>query len=129
MLDKQTFLPVIACRQQPSTKNLYSEATVGWDGKSDVKIMPPTTYRTTTIALAKVKAKHIANQAGLNRLQELLVKAASNPNNGQNYAITIKRALKSLQECKEPILTQKDAVKLKFIGPAMAKKYVLNRRV
>jgi ERCC4-type nuclease len=84
--------------------------------------MPPTTYRTTTIALAKVKAKHIANQAGLNRLQELLVKAASNPNNGQNYAITIKRALKSLQECKEPILTQKDAVKLKFIGPAMAKK-------
>jgi hypothetical protein len=65
--------------------------------------MPPTTYRTTTIALAKVKAKHIANQAGLNRLQELLVKAASNPNNGQNYAITIKRALKSLQECKEPI--------------------------
>ncbi|OEU14539.1 hypothetical protein FRACYDRAFT_241086 [Fragilariopsis cylindrus CCMP1102] len=84
--------------------------------------MPPTTYRTTTIALAKVKAKHIANQAGLNRLQELLVKAASNPNNGQNYAITIKRALKSLQECKEPILTQKDAVKLKFVGPAMAKK-------
>ena len=75
-----------------------------------------------TVTINKVKAKHFANQAGLDRLQELLVKATSNPNAGQNYALTIKRAFKSLQECKEPILTQKDALQLKYIGPAMAKK-------
>ena len=40
-----------------------------------------------------------------------------------HYAVTIKRALKSLQDCTEPILTQKDAMqKLKYVGPAMAKK-------
>ena len=50
------------------------------------------------------------------------MKATANPNAGQNYALTIKRAFRSLQECKEPILTQKDAMKLKFVGPAMAKK-------
>lgn len=81
-----------------------------------------TTAASKTVTISKVKAKHIANQAGLDRLQELLVKATSNPNATQNYAITIKRAFRSLQECKEPILTQKDAVKLKYIGPAMAKK-------
>lgn len=81
-----------------------------------------TTAASKTVTIKKVKAKHFANQAGLDRLQELLVKATSNPNAGQNYALTIKRAFKSLQDCKEPILTQKDAVKLKYIGPAMAKK-------
>ena len=75
-----------------------------------------------TVTVKKVKAKHFANQAGLDRLQELLIKATSNPNGGQNYAQTIRRAFKSLQECKEPVLTQKDAMKLKYIGPAMAKR-------
>ena len=81
-----------------------------------------TTAGSKTVTVKKLKAKHFANQAGLDRLQELLVKATSNPNAGQNYAMTIKRAFKSLQECKEPILTQKDALKLKFIGPAMARR-------
>jgi len=78
--------------------------------------------RTFEATITRQKAKHPANQAGLDRLQELYVKAMSNPNAGQNYAATIKRAMKSLRECKEPILTQKDAIKLKYIGPAMAKK-------
>jgi len=65
-------------------------------------------------AVTKVKAKHIANQAGLNRLQEYLVTTALNPN-------SIRRALQSLQECKEPILTYQDAVMLKYIGPSLAK--------
>ncbi len=81
-----------------------------------------TTNASKTFSVDRLKAKNLANQAGLDRLQEAYVKAAANPNSGQNYAAVIKRAMRSLQECKEPILTQKDALKLKFVGQAMAKK-------
>ena len=74
---------------------------------------------TVTTTVKPVKAKCEENQDGLNRLQEVLVKAQSNGN--VNYSFTLSRAIKSLKDCAEPIRSQKDACKLKFIGPSIAK--------
>jgi ERCC4-type nuclease len=74
---------------------------------------------TVTTIVKPIKAKCNDNQDGLDRLQAAMVKAQSSGN--VNYSVTLSRAIKSLKDCPEPIRTQKDACKLKYIGPAIAK--------
>ena len=61
-------------------------------------------------------AKHPANQAALDRLAEKRAKVAPT----SNYTYTLKRAMESLKKCKEPIVTNKDALALPGVGPALA---------
>lgn len=66
------------------------------------------------------KAKCTANQEAVQRLEQEATKYAQS-----NYFYTIKRAVKSLAEHKEPVTTHKQAMELKFVGPALAKLIVL----
>jgi ERCC4-type nuclease len=73
-----------------------------------------------TVNIKAVKAKCEENQIALDRLQEQMVKAQANPN--QNHLFfSLKRAVKSLQDCPHPITTQKQANELKHVGPKIAR--------
>jgi len=67
------------------------------------------------------KAKCPDNQPAVERLEELLAKYS---NQQSNFIFTIRKAIKSVAECKEPITTQKQAIGLKFVGPSLAKTIV-----
>lgn len=56
------------------------------------------------------KAKHSANQAALDRLVEQRI------NSSDRYAITLKRAIDSVQNCTTPITTHQEACQLKYVG-------------
>jgi ERCC4-type nuclease len=80
---------------------------------------PSTSGMTVTIAIKPVKATCPENQEALDRLQERLVKAQSNPNS--QFVHTLRRGMVSLRECRYPLMTQKQACELKNIGPALAR--------
>lgn len=61
------------------------------------------------------KAKCEANQQALDRLMARRVKHGNS-----KFAFTIKRAIESVQKEKEPILTNQQALALKYVGPQMA---------
>ena len=67
------------------------------------------------------KAKCSDNQPAVERLEELLAKYS---NQQSNFIFTIRKAIKSVAECKEPITSQKQAIGLKFVGPSLAKTIV-----
>ena len=77
-----------------------------------------TTTTATSATTTSLKAKCAENQAGLDRLSAKYTEWSSRQNS--NYCFTIKKAMKSLQECPHPITTQKEAVALKFVGPRLA---------
>jgi ERCC4-type nuclease len=78
-----------------------------------------TTGTTATSSSKTMTAKCPENQEGLDRLMQVRIKAELNPNS--NLIFSIKRAMKSLQECKTPILTLAEANKLKYVGPKLAR--------
>ncbi|KAL3938387.1 MAG: hypothetical protein SGBAC_006688, partial [Bacillariaceae sp.] len=65
------------------------------------------------------KAKNPQNQESLDKLLEVYEKASANPNS--NYVFTLRRAMKSLQQCPTAVTTQKEACALKYVGPSIAK--------
>jgi ERCC4-type nuclease len=67
----------------------------------------------------KPTAKCSANQEAVDKLHELVEQESANPNS--NYVFVVKRALKSVVECKTPITTLKEATELKHVGPKMAR--------
>jgi ERCC4-type nuclease len=61
------------------------------------------------------------NQAGLDRLMEVLIKAERKANSNSNNKCSIQRAMRSLQVCTTPIMTLTEAKQLKDIGPGFAR--------
>ena len=74
---------------------------------------------TVVVKVKPVTAKNPANQEAVDRLNEARIKAEKNPNS--NYVFTVKRALKTLADCKTPITTLSEANALKYVGPRIAK--------
>jgi ERCC4-type nuclease len=87
-------------------------------GSANVYLRPRGT-NTLTVHVKPVRAACPANQAALDRLQGAYVTAQANPNS--NYVHTLRRAMKSLQACAEPVTTQREAQKLKHVGSAIAR--------
>jgi ERCC4-type nuclease len=73
---------------------------------------------TTSSSVRSKPAKCEANQEVLDKLTEAAQKASSNPSS--NYVFALKRAMKSLAECPQPITTYKQALALKHVGPKLA---------
>lgn len=78
-----------------------------------------TTKTTTTTTTTKLKAKNPENQKGLDKLLDVYERASTNPNS--NYVFTVRRAMKSLQNCPTAVTTQKEACELKYVGQSIAK--------
>jgi ERCC4-type nuclease len=77
-----------------------------------------TTSSSSSSSVRAKPAKCEANQEVLDKLTQIAAKASSNPNS--NYVFTLKRAMKSLAECTQPIATYKQALTLKHVGPKLA---------
>jgi ERCC4-type nuclease len=67
----------------------------------------------------KPTAKCSANQEAVDKLHEHVEQESANPNS--NYVFALKRALKSLVECKTPVTTLTEATELKHVGPKIAR--------
>jgi ERCC4-type nuclease len=73
---------------------------------------------TTTTARPKkgLKAKCAENQANL----DMLVEKKGQLRPADKFGYTLKRAIESLQKSKEPVASYKEALKLAYVGPAIA---------
>jgi ERCC4-type nuclease len=76
-----------------------------------------TKSRTTTARPKKgLKAKCAENQANL----EILVEKKEKLRPSDKFGFTLKRAIESLQKSKEPVTSYNEAIKLAYVGPAIA---------
>ena len=89
---------------------MASAATIGTASSSNTKFSSTKTSHRVT---------NEANQEAFHRMYDLWQTAHQNPNS--NYAFSLRRAMRSLADCKEPIQTYKDALTLKYVGPRLAK--------
>lgn len=78
-----------------------------------------TTTTKGAVAIKRLKAREACNQESLDRLTDLAEKAAAQSNS--NYIFTLKRAMKSLQQCGHPITTLEEALELKYVGERLAR--------